>query len=287
MNKELLKDFHELFYIYCHKSNYLDVVGTELYDKMCELENVILTQYQCDIANNPEQYSKCLLCGKHRHHYEIAARNIHLNESTVRYLFLTNFELQDRLLKYQDKLIKDRNYPNICIKCCEYYNYDPVNNCFKSDVYTWTKRIIEQKPIEICNDENQFESHIKKGKRLRMVSQQFKEEGKIYGVKSMEVKIKKWEEDDKHAILKRLLEYYYKTGKHHEANRIIDYYSKTELNYWINVWLPSYLDSNYPGEYKKLPDYFPKLAKFCYNVPLPVRFTNGETVLDVLKYIRN
>lgn len=121
MDIELVTAFRKLASFYWSpKLKYLNIVGTELYEKMCCLEKYVLSHCDCDVARNPDKYSKCFLCGNYTDIEHIKGKNVNLKKWVLESLFPKDEDLRNRLIKNQDNM---NLY--VCDKCCEKYDYNP------------------------------------------------------------------------------------------------------------------------------------------------------------------
>lgn len=139
MDTELLNAFQTVINYYKSKPKYLNVVGTELHAKMCDLENEIINYCNileladCLIDHNcGDDIFKCMLCdkydkcGNYSDEDRIELNEVNLDKTTLRLMYPNDEDLCDRLIKYQEQT-KDLG---ICIDCCYQFNYDPNTNTF-------------------------------------------------------------------------------------------------------------------------------------------------------------
>lgn len=147
MNAELIKSFENVINYYKSKPEYLDIVGTELYEKMYDLEDEILAY--CDILDLAESsidgggFCKCMFCGRYfvdnvRCRYCIRygrALEEYVKNRSIRLMF-HNYDQHDRLIDYMQDLIYERNYNtfNICDECQDKYKFDTLHCCHKSEL---------------------------------------------------------------------------------------------------------------------------------------------------------
>lgn len=127
MDPELLKAFEKVIDFYRTEPEYLDVVGTELFEKMNELEEETICfgfyvgrWYNGFIEASYKGYCKCFLCNKFKDEDDISKFNVQLDEKTIQYIFPDDDDLCDRLIKYQ----KSKGRVHLCEECCESEDYN-------------------------------------------------------------------------------------------------------------------------------------------------------------------
>lgn len=216
MNPELLKSFEKVIGFYRTNPEYLNVVGTELFEKMRDLEEeTVCFGFNVErwrdgfIETFGNEYYRCFLCNKFMNEGYISEFNVQLDEKTIQYMFPGNGDLCNRLVKFQ----KNEGCVHLCRECCERYNYNYNRNRFEFDVYSWINRVVERKPDEICEAEELLLNYYKY-KKICKPEELFLN----YYYAPEEIP-----EGESH-----YLNYCYKNGKIHEAEELLlDYYHKS------------------------------------------------------------
>lgn len=142
MNVKLLNAFNIVidYYRNLEPDDRIDVIGTPLFYKREELATEVgihdlnIELWGDDYAKFfGDKYFRCCLCGCYKDGDDIELIDIKtIDDSVFERLFPNSKDLHHRLLKHQNK-IRNRlgNGLNICSNCCERYDYDPYEECFK------------------------------------------------------------------------------------------------------------------------------------------------------------
>lgn len=133
MNPELLKSFENVINFYKTKPKYLDIVGTEIYEKMYALEKQIFEVGGCKENScggfeiHDRDIYKCALCGNYfsdgvdpNHEYYFAEQGINCEpDEDILELMFPNEDEYNRMIAFQDV----HNLWNFCHNCSVKYGY--------------------------------------------------------------------------------------------------------------------------------------------------------------------
>jgi hypothetical protein len=204
MNAELLKSFENVINYYKTKPEYLDIVGTELYKKMCDLESEILEF--CGVIDNFESCTdknvfKCNSCGKYfvwglETHNCIKAQgtiDTAIEEQSLRLMFHDE-DCCNRLIDFPHIKEDPDEYGvwNICDDCCEFYGYDTTYGCHISEVEEKRKQREEerrQREAEEKRKQREIEREIVKKSSMsdiQSIEEEYSEDECIYEYKDYE-----------------------------------------------------------------------------------------------------
>lgn len=133
MNPELLKSFENVINFYKTKPKYLDIVGTEIYEKMYALEKKIFELGGCKENScggfeiHDRDIYKCALCGNYfsdgedpNHVYYFAEQGINCEpDEEILELMFPDEDEYNRMIAFQDV----HNLWNFCHNCSVKYGY--------------------------------------------------------------------------------------------------------------------------------------------------------------------
>lgn len=234
MDAELLKAFEKVIGFYRTSPKYLDVVGTELFEKMRELEEETVyfcfnVERWCDkfIETLGDEYFRCFICNKFKRDYEIIRLRDNIDEKTFQYAFPGNNDLANRLFKLRTNY---ERFP-ICRECCERYNYNYKRKRFEFDVYSWINQVVECKPEEIREVEELLLNYYKYKKICKpeelFLNYYYAPEEIPEGENSY---LNYCYKNGKiHEAEELLLDYYHKSGRIREAEKLLNYRKLREI----------------------------------------------------------
>ena len=162
MNAELLKSFENIINFYKTEPKYSNIVGTELYEKMYNLEKQIFKfgGSEENSCGGFEIYDrdiyKCALCGNyfsngkdHDHEFYFAEQAIDCKPyKKIRKLMFSDNDEYNRIMAFQ----KNHNCWNFCHECSEKYGY----RCFEGWEYENNdseKQVIKRKSDKILKEQ--------------------------------------------------------------------------------------------------------------------------------------
>lgn len=146
MDYDLIDAMDEIFAFYDDEPKYVDIVGTELYKKICDLEDIILGCRNCKESTFDDEYCKCDLCGKYTYG-DINVDPIKYDKNTLKYIFKDN-RLYDALITIQE----ENDGLRICDWCQRQYEKD-YSHCFDFDIDLWEEQVNNYESFDISDNE--------------------------------------------------------------------------------------------------------------------------------------